>query len=168
MFLFTVLLIMYGIPAIAGILLLRWLILKFYTRKKANVFTIVSFSVLILLGAGYLIWECMQRTHYMYYSFCGDIKIELYALEIDTFRDWQVIFEMTVKNQDNQTIKEFKFDAGNGPYFEIAFLGNSSKTIVINGYDRNIGFDEIVTLDGFESQCNQKIRINGNFEIEEL
>lgn len=167
MYLFIVLLILYGIPAAIGILLLRALILHYYSKKTANIFATTLFSLLILTGVGCIIWDRIQRTHYISYSFCEDLRIELRALEIDTFLDWQVNFEMVVKDSHNHTIKEFEFDGGNGPYFEIALEGSSNKVIVINGYGRNSGFNKKINLGSAKSKCRGKIKINGRFTIEE-
>lgn len=166
MLLFLMLFILYGIPMLLGIFLIRWILTKHSTKRRANLFAIASIGILLVVGIGISIKDKMNRTHHMSYSFCGDLIMELTAFEEEGFQDYPISLELVLKDAHGEVITE-KLLYADGPYIQLTLVQHQQTTLHINGYhDRYLGIDETIELKGVQSFCNDQIRINDNFEIE--
>jgi hypothetical protein len=140
-----ILLGLYVLPTAIGILLLYWAVKKFGTPRKAKVIRNILFALLGIAFIGVHFWDWASNHHYFEFSLGEKYDVEMSVVEINSFIDCPVDFELEVFDKTNRQIQEFEFSS-DGPYYE--FLISSEDEFWIRGYDRCALKNWIIDLDG--------------------
>lgn len=156
----------YAIPIAIGIVILRWPILPaFLDNRKSNIIAITLFSLLIIAFFSLLILDYYQRSHSFQHSFCEQVEIELQAVELDSFQDYQVDFELTVNTPSGSVSRKFSYWQYENYFCGIELTNEPVSKLIVHGHNIEINLSNL-GVDNLED-CTGKIRINKSFEIEE-
>jgi hypothetical protein len=160
--------ILYGIPSLAVIFFIRWLLIRYSTKKRANIFAITSICLLLLAGVSVVIWDRMERTFYMSSDFCGEIMIELRVFEIHSFQDAPNEYQLTVKDVQGNILAEEVF-VMDGSYIQITPVKKEKQTLEISGYsDYHINANQSIVLEGVSIDCGDTLRVTDQYEFEKI
>ncbi len=160
--------ILYGIPSLAVIFFIRWLLIRYSTKKRANIFAITSICLLFMAGITVVIKDRMERTFYMSSDFCGETMIELRVFEIDSFQDAPNEYQITVKDVQGDILAEEVF-VMEGPYIQITPVLKGKQILEVSGYgDYYINSNKSIILEGASVNCQDTLRVTGQYEFEKI
>lgn len=157
-----VLLLLYGIPSVIGILLLRYILLNVWTRKGANITSVSLLLTGIITLTVFLINDNLSRKHSSTIEICQNIFLKVDSVEQDHFLDWSVKFSGEIYNKIDS--HEFKFNNGNGPYLEFTL---DSSYLIISTYSPTKTQLKRIKFSNVRCDFPRVFRMNENFEIYE-
>ncbi len=163
MVLLVLVILMYGIPISIGILLLRWLLLKYYDRQRINFISLSMFVGLVHLILGFFSWYMISSRHFTKVAICQSAQLSIYAVEIESFLEYPVDFELEIRNSSNEIVCVYDFFMPEGPDIEVKI--EQPNLIVITGYNSNINFTETIRLQNIEFDCDQRWRMDSKFNL---
>jgi len=164
---FVVLCFLYGLPVGGCVLLLRMILISVKSRRIANRVTGIIAVVFFLSVTAVAISDYYSRKHSFGFHF-NSARIEVSALEEDTFMDWPVQFEVTVFNAAGKELKRLQFITTEGPYVRFRSSPAHPDMLLIEGEKGNHGLLGSVDL-GKENHGKEgpDVSVNGYFHAVE-
>lgn len=149
-----------------GILLIRFLILKLKGKRIANKVALILSVLTLCLFIAILMTDRLNRTHNLEFQYSQDVKVEIYALEHNTFLDWPVEFEIKILNSKNEIIENIEFTTAEGPYVKFYPDSLRANSMVIESYEPEIGVRRGIKLKSTIKPFFKSVKITGQFLLQ--
>lgn len=143
---YFLIILLYGLPATVGIILIYWIVRKFGKENRAFAFRKFSFYGLAIFIPGILVFNYVSTHHSMKWKIDDKYAIYLKAAEVESFLDWPIDFQLAIEDLHTKNTCEYEFSTGAGPYLQFLVSNQNDGVIIIKGLGDNAGEDWIIDL----------------------